>query len=70
MTCDTPGMVSKRGRTVQSAMVRTYIGAVLPPSLDRPINMISPMMEEIGPITGLTPLGNFSAASCSRSCTS
>ena len=63
-------MVSSRWRTVQSAMLRMSIGAVLPSSLERPMSMISPMIEEIGPMIGVTPFGNFSAASCSRSCTS
>ena len=47
-TCATPGIVSSRCRTTQSASVRTSIGGVAPVSLYIPTCMICPMIDEIG----------------------
>src|SRR5574337_519645 len=61
MTWATPGMVSRRGRSTQSAYSRTCIGLTLSGSAGRAMRRISPMIEEIGPICGMMPAG-----SCSR----
>ena len=38
------------------------MGAVWLPALLNPMSMISPMIELMGPITGVTPFGSFSPA--------
>ena len=45
------------------------VGAVLSPSLERPMSMISPMIDEIGPICGSTPVGSWLWMRASRSAT-
>ena len=67
MTWETPGMVSKRGRTTQSATSRSSIGDAV--SLDIAISMISPMIEETGAICGTMSSGSCSRTSPSRSVT-
>ena len=57
ITCATPGIVSKRGRSTKSAYSRTAIDELRSLFTGRAINMISPMMDEIGPMVGLTPCG-------------
>ena len=59
MTWATPGMVSSRGRITQSTTSRTSMGLAASPATA--ISMISPMIEVIGAICGLTLRG-----SCSR----
>ena len=68
ITCETPGMVSRRWRTTQSAAVRSSIGDVSPPAV-MPTIMIWPMMDEIGISCGLTDGGSVSVASAKRSAT-
>ena len=52
MTCATPGMLSSRGRIVKSAASRNSIGVAR--SLVTATIMICPMIEQIGPIIGVT----------------
>jgi len=66
MTCATPGMDSRRGRTVKSASSRISMGGASP---DMATSMISPMMEVIGPICGTTPAGICSRTDARRSAT-
>ncbi len=56
ITCATPDTVSKRGRTVKSAVSRSSIGSAV--ALDMAISMISPMIDEIGPICDATSAGS------------
>ncbi len=67
ITCDTPAIDSRRGRSTKSAYSRARIGsaAVLPSPADsgNAISITSPMIEETGPMTGAMPAG-----SCSRTC--
>ena len=58
MTWATPGIVSRRGRKIQSANDRSSNGGVFPLVLTTPTSMTSPMIDVTGPITGLTVLGN------------
>ncbi len=56
MTWATPGMVRICGRITKSAISRSSMGET-----DAPVtatSMISPMIEEIGPICGCTPCGS------------
>ena len=69
MTCATPGMVSRRGRSTQSAYSRTCIGFTRAGSTGSAISMISPMIEAIGPICGAMPSGSCSFTSDNRSAT-
>ena len=67
ITCDTPLILINLLRIVKSARVRKSAGLVV--SLLTPINIIWPMTELIGPMTGVIPLGswtvcNFSATNC------
>ena len=67
ITCDTPLILINLLRMVKSARVRKSAGLVV--SLLTPINIICPITELIGPITGVIPLGswtvcNFSATNC------
>ena len=57
MTCDTPLMLNKRGRTTQSAKLRTSIGDAAPSEVIA-TNRISPIMELIGDICGTISAGN------------
>ena len=67
-TWATPGKVSKRGRITKSAYSRTAIGLILLVSMGRANNMISPMMELMGPMpTCSTPWGNCSRTKDRRS---
>ena len=56
--CATPGMDIRRGRSTQSAYSRTAIGEIFSGSTGMTICMISPMMELIGPMRGVTLSGN------------
>ena len=67
MTWAMPGMVSRRGRITQSTTSRTSMG--LASSLATAISMISPMIEVIGAICGLTLRGSCSRTTLSRSVT-
>ena len=69
MTCATPGIVSSRCRTTQSASVRTSIGGVVPSWLYMPTIMICPMIDEIGANSGLTDSGSRSRTMAIRSLT-
>ncbi len=65
-TWDTPPIASRRGRIVRSAMVRRSLIEV--ESAVRPIIIISPRIDDCGPIVGvLTPVGRRSATSGRRS---
>jgi hypothetical protein len=55
MTWATPGMVRICGRIVKSATSRRSMGVTVSPVTA--MSMISPMMEEIGPISVCTPCG-------------
>ena len=73
ITCDTPGMDSRRGRSTKSAYSRACMGEA--PSwacavIGSAISMISPMIEDTGPIDGSMPAGNCARASARRSATS
>jgi hypothetical protein len=74
MTCETPRIDSRRGRSTKSVHSRERIGsAVALPSADprgRAISMTSPMIEETGPMTGVTPAGSCAPITLSRSATS
>src|SRR5712691_1154676 len=61
-----PLIDSRRGRIVQSARVRNAMG-VTPSSAVNPMSMTSPMMDEMGPSTGLTVGGRLAATCCSFS---
>ena len=74
MTCATPGIDSKRGRSTKSAYSRACIGvaAGVLPSLGtsgKATSMISPMMDETGPITGVMSPGICVRTSASLSAT-
>ena len=69
ITCATPGSVSKRGRSTQSAYSRACIGLALAGSTGKASRMISPMIELMGPICGVTPGGSCSRTSARRSAT-
>ena len=65
ITCATPGIVSKRGRTTKSAISRTSIGLA---ASDVSANMrICPMIELIGPICGVTLTGSCARIRARRS---
>ena len=67
-TCDTPPRASSRGLMVVSARRRNSSSEV--ESARRPIIIISPKIDDCGPITGLsTPSGRLSAAASRRSLT-
>jgi len=70
MICATPGMARSRGRSTQSAYSRTAIGEIFCGSTGIAICMISPMMELIGPIRGITPAAKPSSMDERRSDTS
>ena len=65
MTWATPGIVSRRGRTVKSAASRTSIADAL--SLVIATSRIWPMIELIGPICGTMFGGNWVLIRESRS---
>ena len=67
ITCATPGMAMRRGRSTQSAYSRTAMGVVLPASMGMATCMISPMMELMGPMRGVMPLGRPSSMDDRRS---
>jgi hypothetical protein len=67
MTCATPGTDSSRGRSTQSAYSRTAIALILLGSTGMAICMISPMIELIGPMCGVTPSGTLSSMPDNRS---
>ena len=76
VTCDTPSTASRRFRRVNSAKVRSSIAlacrsaGVAGTASDRtPSSITSPMMDEMGAITGLASGGSRSRASCSFSAT-
>ena len=56
ITCDTPGTASKRGRSTKSAVSRSTIGSASSPA--SATNIISPMIEEIGPMLGRMSAGS------------
>ncbi len=68
-TCATPGIVSSRCRTTQSASVRTSIGGVEPSWLDMPTCITCPMIEEMGASCGRMPRGMRSRATAIFSAT-
>lgn len=70
ITCDTPGIDSRRGRSTKSAYSRAFMGSVLATSIGKAISMISPMIEDTGPIIGEIFPGNCSLTSVIRSDTS
>ncbi len=70
ITCDTPGTDSRRGRNTKSAYSRAAIGLTAAASIGSAISMISPMIDETGPMIGVNPPGNCSRTSASRSDTS
>ena len=67
ITCATPGIASRRGRSTQSAYSRTAIGVVFASSIGSATSMTSPMIELIGPIFGTTPCGSALSSDESRS---
>ena len=67
MTCATPAMAIRRGRNTQSAYSRTAIGDSFSTSIGIATCMISPMMELIGPMRGITPAGMPSSMDDRRS---
>jgi hypothetical protein len=67
MTCATPGIAMRRGRSTQSAYSRTCMGVIFPVSMGMAICMISPMIELIGPMRGVTPSGRPSSMEVRRS---
>ncbi len=75
MTCDTPLIPSKRGRTTQLAKSRTSIGvaALAVPlaggSAVMAISKISPIIELTGDICGVIPAGNWLLTAVRRSAT-
>ena len=72
MTCATPFMVRISGLMSKSAISRSSIGDTVFPSTGCAVtatSMISPMMEEIGPISVCTPFGSFSCTVARRSAT-
>jgi hypothetical protein len=68
ITCDTPGTASSRGRMAKSAVSRNSIGSA--PSPASATSMISPMIEEMGPMLGRMSSGKAACAVASRSATS
>ena len=67
ITCATPGIESRRGRKVKSAVSRTCIGvAVFEVTAT---SRMPPMIEETGPICGTTFGGSSERASASLSLT-
>ena len=76
MTCETPGIDSSRGRITKSAYSRACIGVAagtLAPAravIGTATSMISPMIDETGPIAGVMSAGSWSRTSASRSATS
>jgi len=67
ITCATPAIASRRGRSTQSAYSRTAMGVVRCTSMGIATCMISPMMELMGPMRGVTPAGNPSSMDDRRS---
>ena len=68
VTCATPGVASTRRRTSVSAVVRSANGVCTDDW--RATNMISPMIDDSGAITGgPTSSGNVPATAASRSLT-
>ena len=63
----TPAMAIKRGLSTQSAYSRTCIGEIFAVSMGMAICMISPMIELIGPMRGVTPVGSPSSIEERRS---
>ena len=72
ITCATPGIDSSRGRSTKSAYSRTCMALAVPwsPVSGKATSMISPMIDDTGPITGVMPAGSCSRTSASRSATS
>ncbi len=70
MTCATPGIDSRRGRSTKSAYSRTCIALTRAGSAGSATSMISPITEATGPRLGLSPGGSCSRAAASRSATS
>jgi len=75
ITCDTPGIDSRRGRSTKSAYSRAAIGLTAgvwpsPAPSGSAISMTSPMIDDTGPMTGVMSPGNCSRTSASRSATS
>ncbi len=69
-TWATPGMASKRGRSTKSAYSRVAMALICLGSMGSATNMISPMMELIGPMAACcTPAGRASRAVVKRSLT-
>jgi hypothetical protein len=68
ITCETPEIASRRGRSTQSAYSRTCLGS---PSAATGIatSMISPMIDDTGPMRGKTPTGKVASSPASRSLT-
>ena len=67
MTCATPAIDSRRGRSTQSAYSRTAMGVVRASSIGMATIMISPMMELTGPMRGAAPGGRPSSIDDRRS---
>ena len=68
VTCETPGIVSSRGRMVQSARSRSSMGPMAPPAgAVIATSMISPMIDETGAIDGMTRAGSCCCTWPSRS---
>ena len=74
MTCDTPGIDSRRGRSTKSAYSRACIGVATgdlpsPGTSGSATSITSPMIDDTGPITGVMSPGICSRTSASRSAT-
>jgi len=69
ITWATPGRVSSRGRSTQSAYSRTAMALILASSTGRAISITSPMIDDTGPMRGTTPAGSCSCTRDRRSLT-
>jgi len=70
ITCATPGMARRRGRSTKSAYSRVAMALILASSMGMATSMTSPMMELIGPMAACcTPAGSASRAVVKRSLT-
>ena len=69
MTCDTPAIAIRRGRSTQSAYSRAALGSAPSPRIGMATSMISPMIDDTGPMRGTAPGGRVASSAVSRSLT-
>jgi len=66
-TCETPAIAISRGRSTQSAYSRAALASPAGPAIGMATSMISPMIDDTGPMRGTLPGGMADSIALSRS---